>query len=74
MGAGDVFITDFTAKRLKDEKMEGYDCYKIELTRKKDSDSHYSRLIMWVIKENFSYVLNALFNMTLKILTVYLQV
>ncbi len=53
MGSGDAFITDFTARRLKDEKMEGYDCYKLELTRNKDSDSHYSRLIIWVIKENF---------------------
>jgi outer membrane lipoprotein-sorting protein len=33
--------------------MEGYDCYKLELTRKSDSDVSYSRLIMWVIKENF---------------------
>ncbi len=53
MGSGNAFITDFTAKRLKDNKMEDYDCYKIELSRKKDSDSHYSRLIMWVIKKNF---------------------
>ncbi|HFE64812.1 MAG TPA: outer membrane lipoprotein-sorting protein [Caldithrix sp.] len=53
MGSGNAFITDFTAKRLKDEKMEDYDCYKIELTRKKESSSHYSRIIMWVIKKNF---------------------
>jgi outer membrane lipoprotein-sorting protein len=53
MGSGDAFITDFTARKLTDEKIEGYECYKLELTRKKDSDSHYSRLIIWVIKENF---------------------
>jgi len=53
MGSGDAFIKDFSPKRLKDEKMEGYDCYKLELTRKPDSDVSYSRLIMWVIKENF---------------------
>lgn len=53
MGSGDAFITDFNNKRLKDEKMEGYDCYKIELAKKKDVDSHYSRLVMWIIKENF---------------------
>jgi len=52
MGSGDAFIKDFTAKRLKDEKIEGYACYKLELTRNKDSDLSYSRLIMWVIKEN----------------------
>jgi outer membrane lipoprotein-sorting protein len=53
MGSGDAFIDDFTTGRLKDEKMEGYDCYKLELTRISDSDSSYSRLIIWVIKENF---------------------
>jgi outer membrane lipoprotein-sorting protein len=53
MGSGDAFINDFSSKRLKDEKMMGYDCYKVELTRKPDSDVSYSRLIMWVIKDNF---------------------
>ena len=53
MGSGNAFITDFSTKRLKDEKMEDYDCYKIDLIRKKDSGSHYSRIIMWVIKKNF---------------------
>ncbi|MGB2764280.1 MAG: outer membrane lipoprotein-sorting protein [Candidatus Aminicenantaceae bacterium] len=53
MGSGDAFTKDFNSKRLKDEKMEGYDCYKLELTRKPDGDVSYSRLIMWVIKENF---------------------
>ncbi len=53
MGSGGSFIDDFTAKRLEDEKMEGYDCYKVELTRKPESDLSYSKLIMWVIKDNF---------------------
>ncbi|NOZ60410.1 MAG: outer membrane lipoprotein-sorting protein [Calditrichaeota bacterium] len=53
LGSGDAFVNDFTAKKLKDEKMEGFNCYKIELTRKKDADSHYSRLVCWVIKDNF---------------------
>jgi len=53
MGSGDAFIEDFTSKRLKDEKMEGHDCYKLELTRKPHSDVSYSRMILWVIKENF---------------------
>ncbi|MQY78655.1 MAG: outer membrane lipoprotein-sorting protein [Bacteroidetes bacterium] len=53
MGSGDAFIKDFTAKRLKDEKIDGYACYKLELIRNKDSDLSYSRLIIWVIKENF---------------------
>jgi len=53
MGSGDAFIEDFTTKRLIDEQKEGEECYKLELTRKPDSDSSYSRLIMWVMKENF---------------------
>jgi outer membrane lipoprotein-sorting protein len=53
MGSGDAFIDDYTPKKLKDEKIEGEDCYKLELTRKPDSDLSYSRLIMWVVKENF---------------------
>ena len=53
MGSGDAFINDFVPKRLKDEKMEGKNCYKLELIRKPKSDISYSRLVMWVIKENF---------------------
>jgi len=53
LGSGDAFITDFTAKRLGDERTKGHDCYKVELQRKKGSSSGYSRLVMWVMKENF---------------------
>jgi outer membrane lipoprotein-sorting protein len=53
MGSGDAFIDDFTSKRLDDEQKEGQDCYKLELIRKQESGSSYSRLIMWIIKENF---------------------
>ncbi len=53
MGSGDAFIEDFTSRRLEDEQKKGKDCYKLELTRKPDSDSSYSRLIMLVMKENF---------------------
>lgn len=53
MGSGDAFINGYLPKRLQDEKIEGYDCYKLELVRKPDSDISYSRLIIWVIKANF---------------------
>jgi outer membrane lipoprotein-sorting protein len=53
MGGGDAFVTDFTAKRLPDEPIEGHDCYRIELVKKKDSDMSYSRLILWVVKESY---------------------
>lgn len=53
MGSGDTFIDDFISKRLEDEEKEGQDCYTLELLRKPESDSSYSRLVMWVVKENF---------------------
>jgi len=53
MGSGETFIEDFNAKRLKDDKYKGEDCYKVELIRKKDADVSYSRLIMWVRKSDF---------------------
>ena len=53
MGSGDAFIDDFVSKRLDDEQKEGQDCYKLELLRKPEADSSYSRLIMWIVKENF---------------------
>jgi outer membrane lipoprotein-sorting protein len=53
MGSGDAFMSDFISKRLKDEKLEGKDCYQLELLRKPGSDMSYSRLVMWILKENF---------------------
>ncbi|TKJ37928.1 outer membrane lipoprotein-sorting protein [candidate division LCP-89 bacterium B3_LCP] len=53
MGSGNAFVMDYAAERLEDEKVEGIDCYVVELTRKENSDAGYSRLIMWVDKSNF---------------------
>jgi outer membrane lipoprotein-sorting protein len=53
LGSGDAFIEDYSAKRLEDEKMEGEECYKLELIRNPDSDLSYSRLILWIVKKNF---------------------
>jgi outer membrane lipoprotein-sorting protein len=53
MGASNTFIEEYGAVRLKDEKKEGRLCYKIELTRKPDSDAGYSRIMLWVDRENF---------------------
>ena len=52
-GGGDSFITDFISTRLKDEKAEDYECYKIELKNNGQSSTRYEKLIMWVIKENY---------------------
>jgi outer membrane lipoprotein-sorting protein len=53
MGGGGEFEEDFEAKRLQDEQKNGHDCYKVELIRKPESNISYSRLLIWVIKENF---------------------
>jgi outer membrane lipoprotein-sorting protein len=53
MGSGDAFIREFTARRLEDEKKEGYDCFKLEMTRNPGSGISYSRMIMWVVKDNY---------------------
>jgi outer membrane lipoprotein-sorting protein len=51
LGASDAFIDKYNSVRLDDEKKEGRLCYKIELTRKPDSDAGYSRIVVWVDKE-----------------------
>lgn len=53
MGGGDAFIEDYTPVRLKDARKEGYDCYAVELTRKADSEASYTKLLLWIIKDNF---------------------
>ncbi|MGB2769252.1 MAG: outer membrane lipoprotein-sorting protein [Candidatus Zixiibacteriota bacterium] len=53
MGAGDAFIDEFNSRLLGEEKKEGKLCYELELTRKPKSTSGYSKLLMWVDKENF---------------------
>ncbi len=53
MGSGDAFITDFNASRLDDEKIQDTDCYLVEMIKKDDSDLSYSKMMMWVKKDNY---------------------
>ena len=53
MGASNTFIEEYDAVRMKDEKKEGRQCYKLELTRQPDSDAGYSRIMLWVDKEQY---------------------
>jgi len=53
MGGGDAFIDEYSAKRLEDEKVDKQACFKVELIRNPDSDQTYSRLVLWIVKENF---------------------
>ena len=52
LGASDEFIEEYESIRLKDEKKEGYNCYKLELTRQPESSAGYSKIIMWVDMES----------------------
>ena len=38
---------------LSEKKIDGKLCYKLELTKKEDSDAGYSRLIMWVERDTY---------------------
>ncbi len=53
MGSGDAFIEDYESVLLGEEKMQGEKCYKLELKKKAESDLSYSRLVVWVAKDNF---------------------
>ncbi|MBN2102506.1 outer membrane lipoprotein-sorting protein [bacterium] len=53
MGAGDSFIKDYTCKRLEDQSLEDRQCYLVEMHRKSNADISYSRLKMYILKENF---------------------
>ena len=53
MGSGDAFVQDYTPQRLPDEKKREKMCFKLELLRKPECDTSYSRLIMWVSQDNF---------------------
>lgn len=53
MGASNTFTEEYEAIRLNDEKKEGRQCYKLELTRKPKSSAGYSRVVLWVEKEQF---------------------
>lgn len=53
LGSGESWLTDFSSTKLDDDEFEGIDCYRVELRRKKDAGSGYSRMIMWVAKDDF---------------------
>lgn len=53
MGSGDAWIEDFISTLLEDEKIGDISCYKLGLTIKDDAESGYSRMVMWINKENF---------------------
>lgn len=53
LGSSNEFIEDYNSVLIGEEEKEGKLCYKLELTAKEDSNAGYSRLIVWVEKENY---------------------
>lgn len=46
-------INDYTHKIIGEEKIEGYDCYKIQLTPKPDAGVVWSKIITWIAKDSY---------------------
>lgn len=44
-------INDYTHKIIGEEKIEGYDCYKIQLTPKPEAGVVWSKIITWIVKD-----------------------
>ncbi|MCP4584270.1 MAG: outer membrane lipoprotein-sorting protein [candidate division Zixibacteria bacterium] len=53
MGSGDAWSTDFEVRLLADDKIEGVACYVLNLVKKPDTESGYSRQVIWVRQDNF---------------------
>lgn len=53
MGSGDSWLTDFTHKRLGDDKLDGKNCFVIDMTVKPDVESGYSHQVMWINMESY---------------------
>lgn len=56
MGSGDSWITDFNHKLLADEELNGKAVYKIEMLKKENSSSAYSKIILWINKDDYTIV------------------
>ena len=46
-------VKDYTHKLIGDEKIEGYDCYKLELIPKPEAGVVWGKIITWVVKEKY---------------------
>jgi hypothetical protein len=53
MGSSNEFIDDYNSVLIGEEQKNEKLCYKLELTKKEDSDAGYSCLVFWVEKETY---------------------
>ena len=49
-------VHDYTHEIVSEEKVEGFDCYKIELTPKEDAAVIWGKVLMWVAKDKYIQV------------------
>ena len=47
-------VNDYEHTLLGEEKLEGIDCYKIQLTAKPDASVVWGKIITWISKDNFN--------------------
>jgi len=53
MGSGNSWLEEFDSKLLKEEKINDKECYVLELIPNSKSHSHYSKMILFVSKDNY---------------------
>ena len=49
-------VHDYTHAIIGEEKLEGFDCYKIELTPKEDAAVIWGKVLMWIVKDKYIQV------------------
>jgi outer membrane lipoprotein-sorting protein len=55
-------VVDYTHKIIGSEKIEGYDCYMIEMTPNPDANIVWGKLIKWISKNDFLQLKTAYFD------------
>ncbi|MBS1653525.1 MAG: outer membrane lipoprotein-sorting protein [Bacteroidetes bacterium] len=55
-------VNDYNHKILGSETVEGYDCYKIELTPKEDAAVVWDKIITWIAKDKFFILKSEFYN------------
>jgi outer membrane lipoprotein-sorting protein len=49
-------VKDYSHKLLGEEKLEGYNCYKIELIPNEDAAVVWGKIIMWIVKDELLWL------------------
>ena len=49
-------VYDYTHKVIAEEKIEDFNCYKIELTPKEDAAVIWGKVLMWIVKDKYIQV------------------